>query len=52
MATVPALLQALDSEENYSLMILDGEARPAGGFGVAYQVKEEVSNCPPCCCWW
>lgn len=52
VATVPALLQALDSEENYSLMILDGEARPAGGFGVAYQVKEEVSNCPPCCCWW
>ncbi|MEZ5087705.1 MAG: response regulator [Tessaracoccus sp.] len=47
VATVPALLQALDSEENYSLMILDGEARPAGGFGVAYQVKEEVSNCPP-----
>lgn len=47
VATVPALIKALDSDETYSLLILDGEARPAGGFGVAYQVKEEVSNCPP-----
>lgn len=47
VATVPALLKALDSDENYSLLILDGEARPAGGFGVAYQVKDEVANCPP-----
>lgn len=47
VATVPALLKALDSDVEYGLMILDGEARPAGGFGVAYQVKEEVVNCPP-----
>ncbi len=47
VATVPALLKALDSDVDYGLMILDGEARPAGGFGVAYQVKEEIANCPP-----
>lgn len=47
VATVPALLKALDSDIDYALMILDGEARPAGGFGVAYQVKEEIVNCPP-----
>lgn len=29
------------------LFILDGEAAPEGGMGVARQLKDEVYNCPP-----
>ena len=29
------------------LFILDGEAVPEGGMGVARQLKDEVFNCPP-----
>lgn len=29
------------------LVILDGEAVPEGGLGVARQLKDEVYNCPP-----
>jgi DNA-binding response OmpR family regulator len=29
------------------LFILDGEATPEGGMGVARQLKDEVFNCPP-----
>ena len=29
------------------LFILDGEAVPEGGLGVARQLKDEVFNCPP-----
>ena len=28
-------------------MILDGEAVPEGGMGIARQVKDEIFNCPP-----
>jgi DNA-binding response OmpR family regulator len=31
------------------LMILDGEAAPAGGLGVARQVKDEYADPPPTC---
>ena len=39
VATAAALLRALDSDTEYSLVILDGEAQPAGGFGLAFQMK-------------
>jgi DNA-binding response OmpR family regulator len=29
------------------LAILDGEAAPAGGMGIARNAKDEVFNCPP-----
>lgn len=47
VATAAALLRALDSDTEYSLVILDGEAQPAGGFGLAFQMKDEYQDCPP-----
>ncbi|MCV7080906.1 hypothetical protein H7H37_05935, partial [Mycolicibacterium insubricum] len=29
------------------LAILDGEATPAGGMGIAKQLKDEIADCPP-----
>ena len=29
------------------VMVLDGEAQPAGGMGVSRQAKDEIYNCPP-----
>ncbi|MCU1587391.1 MAG: Two-component system response regulator [Frankiales bacterium] len=29
------------------LAVLDGEARPAGGLGLAKQLKDELVDCPP-----
>jgi DNA-binding response OmpR family regulator len=31
------------------LALLDGEATPAGGIGVARQLRDEVAYCPPIC---
>jgi DNA-binding response OmpR family regulator len=31
----------------YDLVILDGEAVPAGGMGIARQIKDEVYQAPP-----
>ena len=30
-----------------ALAILDGEAVPAGGMGIAKQLKDEIYHCPP-----
>ena len=51
-ATGPALRQFVDRKSvdgNFKadLFILDGEAVPEGGMGVARQLKDEVFNCPP-----
>jgi DNA-binding response OmpR family regulator len=51
-ATAPALrayVDRPDSAGNFKadLFILDGEAVPEGGMGVARQLKDEVFNCPP-----
>ena len=51
-ATGPALRLYVDdrartSDVNIDLFILDGEAAPEGGMGVARQLKDEVFNCPP-----
>ncbi len=32
---------------NFDLVILDGEAAPAGGMGIAKAAKDEIFNCPP-----
>jgi len=29
------------------LLVLDGEAAPAGGLGIARQLRDEVDECPP-----
>jgi DNA-binding response OmpR family regulator len=51
-ATGPALRlyvdgQARKGELGIDLFILDGEAAPEGGMGIARQLKDEVFNCPP-----
>lgn len=45
-ATLPALLRAVDSRR-FDVVVLDGEAAPAGGLGVARQLKDEIFDCPP-----
>jgi CheY-like chemotaxis protein len=45
-ATEPALFQRLD-RGSVDIMILDGEAQPAGGMGVCRQAKDEIYDCPP-----
>ena len=46
-ATAPALRAFVDDNNTVDLFILDGEAVPEGGLGVARQLKDEVFNCPP-----
>jgi DNA-binding response OmpR family regulator len=46
-ATGPALRQYLDQKGKADLFILDGEAVPEGGMGIARQLKDEIFNCPP-----
>lgn len=45
-ATYQAVLKALDAG-GIDLLVLDGEAVPLGGIGLARQVKDEIANCPP-----
>jgi len=45
-ATEPAVIAAVD-KKSFDLIILDGEAVPAGGMGVCRQLKDEIFNCPP-----
>jgi CheY-like chemotaxis protein len=46
VATEPVVIQQMDSGR-ISLAILDGEAVPAGGMGIARQLKDEIYRCPP-----
>jgi DNA-binding response OmpR family regulator len=46
VATPPMVIQRVDAG-GIDLAILDGEATPAGGMGIAKQLKDEVSPCPP-----
>lgn len=46
VATEPALIKVMDTKQ-FDLVILDGEAAPAGGLGVCRQLKDEIFNCPP-----
>ncbi|WP_235737477.1 Rv3143 family two-component system response regulator [Nocardioides alcanivorans] len=46
VATEPVVIQHMDSGK-IDLVILDGEAVPAGGMGIAKQLKDEIYRCPP-----
>jgi DNA-binding response OmpR family regulator len=46
VATEPMLFRLLDAG-GADVMVLDGEAQPAGGMGVCRQAKDEIYNCPP-----
>jgi DNA-binding response OmpR family regulator len=45
-ATGPAVIAALD-KGGVDVAILDGEATPTGGMGIARQAKDEIYQCPP-----
>lgn len=46
VATEPALFRLLDAG-GADVMVLDGEAQPAGGMGICRQAKDEIYDCPP-----
>jgi CheY-like chemotaxis protein len=49
-ATAPALVARMDvavKGQRVDLVVLDGEAVPAGGMGLARQLKDEIYQCPP-----
>jgi DNA-binding response OmpR family regulator len=46
VATEPMLFRLLDAG-GVGVMVLDGEAQPAGGMGVCRQAKDEIHHCPP-----
>lgn len=46
VATAPVVVSTI-GEGGIDLAILDGEAAPAGGMGLAKQLKDEVADCPP-----
>jgi len=45
-ATGAAVIAALD-KGGVSVAVLDGEATPTGGMGIARQAKDEIFQCPP-----
>jgi DNA-binding response OmpR family regulator len=46
VATAPAVIAAADAG-GLDVLILDGEATPAGGLGLCKQLKDEIFRCPP-----
>ena len=46
VATEPVVIANMDAG-GVDLAILDGEAAPAGGMGIAKQLKDEIYRCPP-----
>lgn len=46
VATGPMVVAQLD-KGGFDLAILDGEATPVGGMGIAKQLKDELDDCPP-----
>lgn len=47
-ATHDEVIRLVDGTD-VDLLVLDGEAAPAGGLGIARQLKDEVDDCPPTC---
>ncbi|BDH56098.1 hypothetical protein [Tsukamurella sp. PLM1] len=45
-ATAPTVVARLD-EGGVGLVVLDGESSPAGGIGLARQLRDEIEPCPP-----
>jgi DNA-binding response OmpR family regulator len=46
VATGPMVIRQVENDE-IDLAILDGEATPTGGMGIAKQLKDEIADCPP-----
>ena len=46
VATGPMVVRTMD-EGGIDLAILDGEATPTGGMGIAKQLRDELTTCPP-----
>ena len=46
VATGPIVITLMDAG-GFDLVILDGEASPVGGMGIAKQLKDEIAECPP-----
>lgn len=46
VATEPMVIRTADTGD-FDLLILDGEAAPAGGMGVCRQLKDEIYKAPP-----
>jgi len=46
VATGPMVIRQMDGG-GIDLAILDGEATPTGGMGIAKQLKDELATCPP-----
>jgi DNA-binding response OmpR family regulator len=46
VATAPVVVNSVGAG-GIDLAILDGEATPVGGMGLAKQLKDEVEDCPP-----
>jgi DNA-binding response OmpR family regulator len=46
VATGPMVIRRVESDD-IDLAILDGEATPTGGMGIAKQLKDEIADCPP-----
>lgn len=46
VATEPMVIRTMDAG-GVDLAILDGEATPAGGMGIAKQLADELDVCPP-----
>ena len=47
-ATRGEVIRLVDGTD-IDLLVLDGEAAPAGGLGIARQLKDEIDDCPPTC---
>ncbi len=47
-ATQDEAIRLVDSID-FDVLVLDGEAAPSGGLGIARQLKDEVADCPPTC---
>jgi DNA-binding response OmpR family regulator len=46
VATAPMVIRHIEKND-IDLAILDGEATPTGGIGIAKQLKDEIAECPP-----
>ncbi|MFZ2509521.1 MAG: hypothetical protein WAW85_00295 [Gordonia sp. (in: high G+C Gram-positive bacteria)] len=46
VATAPTVLSEFE-EGRVDLALLDGEAAPVGGLGLAKQLRDEIDPCPP-----
>lgn len=45
-ATHQAVTKTLDAG-GIDVVVMDGEATPAGGMGLCHQMKDEIADCPP-----